>query len=152
MTLYIIIKKGNIQIVEGEDLRNWKQSYGLLGLILGVEFFLEERTHFRMFTTKQTLSKNYDKLEFLTFLQKMQNNNLAGEYFFDLNNNEMTVVIASNDPNYQGDKGPDQKTIIAGYQDELSANPQLPYTGSIQDALELKGLCLAGLANDIVNL
>jgi len=59
----VMLHDGSIRIITDEDeLRYWRNSYGLLGLILGVEMELEERQQYQMYTKTRSASwtaKNY---------------------------------------------------------------------------------------------
>jgi len=60
--------EGNIHIIDDEaELRHWRCSFGLLGIILGVEFRLEHRTRLEMYSVKRTLEK-WDEKEFWKFI------------------------------------------------------------------------------------
>merc|ERR550532_1386401 len=47
----VMLHDGSIKIItDEEELKYWRNSYGLLGLILGVEMELEERQQYQMYT------------------------------------------------------------------------------------------------------
>lgn len=52
----VMLHDGTIQIISGDELKYWRNSYGLLGLILGVEMQLVKRTKYQMYTK----AKNYE--------------------------------------------------------------------------------------------
>lgn len=58
----VMLHDGSIKIIEGSELKYWRNSYGLLGLILGVEMKLVERTKHQMYTRTREMAwskKNY---------------------------------------------------------------------------------------------
>jgi len=60
----VMLHDGTIRIISGEELKYWRNSYGLLGIILGVETKLEERRQHQMYTKKNTMpwtEENYWK-------------------------------------------------------------------------------------------
>merc|ERR1712190_241579 len=60
--------QGVIHIIDQEEeLRHWRCSFGLLGIILGVEFRLEQRTRLEMYSVKRTLDQ-WDEKEFWKFI------------------------------------------------------------------------------------
>merc|ERR1712190_39170 len=62
--------QGVIHIIDqGAELRHWRCSFGLLGIILGVEFRLEHRTRLEMYSVKRTLEK-WDEEEFWKFIME----------------------------------------------------------------------------------
>jgi len=59
----------------------WRQSYGLLGIILGVQFKLEYRNKF---TTQYTTYENVNsEIEFNKIMRATKENKVHGEYFID---------------------------------------------------------------------
>jgi len=47
----VMLWDGTIQVIEGDDIRNWRSSYGLLGVLLAVETEVIHRDTFEMYTT-----------------------------------------------------------------------------------------------------
>jgi hypothetical protein len=61
---------GEVKIIDQEaDLRYWRNSYGLLGFILGLEFKLDYRPQFQMFT-KQRRLREWSSAEFWKFMKE----------------------------------------------------------------------------------
>jgi len=66
----VMFYNGTIRIISDEaELKFWRNSYGLLGLILGVEIELEHRPRFQMITRSKTFS-NWNAEEWWTFIKR----------------------------------------------------------------------------------
>jgi hypothetical protein len=102
---------GDIKVIDTEEeLRYWRCSFGLLGIILGIEFQLEKRDHLQMYT----LSKKMDSWspdEFWKFIKQDAEADIPldvvsnggsvgtrkswnGEYFVDFINGGETPKVA----------------------------------------------------------
>jgi hypothetical protein len=46
----VMLWDGTIQVIEGDEIRNWRSSYGLLGILLAVETEVIHRETFEMYT------------------------------------------------------------------------------------------------------
>jgi hypothetical protein len=46
----VMLWDGTIQVIEGDEIRNWRSSYGLLGVLLAVEVEVIHRETFEMYT------------------------------------------------------------------------------------------------------
>lgn len=91
---------GSIKIIDDEDeMRYWRCSFGLLGIILGIEFQLEHREHLQMYTVEKQM-KDWNADNFWHFIKQDAEANLPdnstpkegghgnkkswnGEYFID---------------------------------------------------------------------
>jgi len=61
---------GTITVIENEkELRYWRNSYGLLGIILGVELPLVKRTQFQMYDSKKR-QFNWTEREFWKYIKE----------------------------------------------------------------------------------
>jgi len=58
---------GTIQVIEGDEIRNWRASYGLLGVLLGVEVEVIKRDTFQMYT-KVSAYEEWNEQNFWKFV------------------------------------------------------------------------------------
>jgi len=66
--LRVMDYEGHIHIIDKEeDLRHWRCSFGLLGIILGIEFKLEHRSLLEMYSVKRKLD-SWNEEEFWKFI------------------------------------------------------------------------------------
>jgi len=66
--LRVMDYSGAIRIIDQEaELRHWRCSFGLLGIILGIEFKLEHRQKLEMYSVKRTL-ETWNENEFWKFI------------------------------------------------------------------------------------
>jgi len=68
--LRVMDHAGNIRVIDQEaDLRHWRCSFGLLGIILGIEFKLEYRSRLEMYSVKRKL-ETWNEEEFWKFIME----------------------------------------------------------------------------------
>jgi len=96
----VMLWDGSIQVIEGDEVRNWRASYGLLGVLLAVEVEVIHRDTFEMYTEtssyQQWNEENFWKFVAedseadldLSFFPGSKNFNMTregvyGEYFLD---------------------------------------------------------------------
>mmetsp|Transcript_120956 Transcript_120956/g.336810 ORF Transcript_120956/g.336810 Transcript_120956/m.336810 type:complete len:523 (-) Transcript_120956:715-2283(-) len=129
---------GSIRVVEDEEeLRYWRCSFGLLGLILGVEFRLEHRSHLQMYSVTKKMDA-WSAEEFWRFIKLDAEADLPsdivaeggngsraswnGEFFVDwISDGDRTTVSvyaqkanSSVDPGFDGELGIPQ-AVEEGY-------------------------------------
>jgi len=132
-SMRVMLHDGTIKIVTGDDLKYWRNSYGLLGLILGIEFQLTENRQFQMISKSRTAA--WSEAEFWKFIMEDGEANLdasaskglasgsrkssAGEFFIDLLPDEPSFLVYANkenenavEPGYPNGK---PANITAGY-------------------------------------
>jgi len=135
--LRVMTFDGEIKFIDKEeDLRYWRCSFGLLGIILGIEFQLEKREHLQMYTVSKEMA-SWSADEFWKFIKQDAEADIPldvvadggsqgtrkswnGEYFVDFVNDVDTPTISvyaqkansSVDMNFDGELG-----IPAGIED-----------------------------------
>eukprot|EP00443_Scrippsiella_acuminata_P090856 CAMPEP_0115486990 /NCGR_PEP_ID=MMETSP0271-20121206/60718_1 /TAXON_ID=71861 /ORGANISM="Scrippsiella trochoidea, Strain CCMP3099" /LENGTH=575 /DNA_ID=CAMNT_0002915013 /DNA_START=84 /DNA_END=1808 /DNA_ORIENTATION=+ len=108
--LRVMTYDGNIRIVETEEeMRYWRCSFGLLGIILGIEFQLEHRHQLQMYGVEKKM-ESWSAEEFWKFIKQDAEadvpadivpeggagtrNSWNGEYFIDFINGGATPSVA----------------------------------------------------------
>jgi len=100
----VMLHDGSIRIIDDEaEVRNWRCSLGMLGIILGIEFQLEHREKLQMYTVKRRMD-GWSEEEFWKFMKQDAEADVPaethhaggegsraswnGEFFVDWMNNE----------------------------------------------------------------
>jgi len=102
---------GSIEVIEDEaELKYWRCSFGLLGVMLSIEFQLEQREQMQMYSVERSVA-NWTSEEFWTFIKQDAEANLPdnlvpadggvgskkswnGEYFIDFINGGDTPTMS----------------------------------------------------------
>jgi len=95
----VMLSNGDVRIIDDkEEIKYWRQSFGLLGIITSVEIELEERKDFRMDLLVNDFGhRDFTKEEFLnTIANCRKNNEIYGEFFFNAYNLRMHTVTCRN--------------------------------------------------------
>ena len=80
-----------------EDLRMWRNSYGLLGVITGVKFSLEQRDRFVMRTARHEFkAEDWTRENVEKYFASVRANNVYSENFFNPYNREIEHVLFDN--------------------------------------------------------
>jgi len=133
----VMLHDGSIKIISDEDeLKYWRNSYGLLGLILGVEMKLEERVKHQMYTKSATMAwneENYWKFIFdnaeadlpvsITGGKRSvggSQKSIAGEFFINLLPDKPGFIVYANKENTNCTEA----DIATGVPRNLAANYQ----------------------------
>ena len=96
----VMLSNGDIKIIDDkEEIKYWRQSFGLLGMITSVEIELEEKKDFVMDTIKENFKKSdFTKEQFNQVLANARQNNATyGEFFFNAYTLELFSVIFNNE-------------------------------------------------------
>lgn len=92
--LRVMLHNGTITILATEnELRYWRNSFGLLGIISGAEFKLERRENFRMATLPPMKLQSWDKGTFDTFVEGIRSEYSYAQFFFNPYNKEFLTVV-----------------------------------------------------------
>lgn len=94
-SMRVMLHDGNIKhITDKEELRYWRNSYGLLGIILNVELIVVKRPHFRTgIVPKQSLSGGWNQDSFDAHINHIKEEYTAGEWFLDPYTKEFVVIV-----------------------------------------------------------
>jgi hypothetical protein len=94
-SMRVMLHDGNIQhITDKEELRYWRNSYGLLGIILNVELIVVKRPHFRTgIVPKQSLSGGWNQDSFDAHINHIKEEYTAGEWFLDPYTKELAIIV-----------------------------------------------------------
>merc|ERR1719223_2605339 len=66
----VMLHDGSIRVIDTEEeMRYWRCSFGLLGIILGIEFQLERRDQLQMYSVDKKL-ESWSKEEFWKFVKQ----------------------------------------------------------------------------------
>jgi len=133
----VMLHDGSIRIIsDEEELRFWRNSYGLLGLILGVEMELEERQQFQMYTKRSDYSwteENYWKFIFEdaeadlpaevsggTRTAAGSRKSIGGEFFINVLADEPGFIVLANKANGNAS----EPGVASGMPANIAANYQ----------------------------
>lgn len=111
----VMLHDGTIKIVSGDDLKYWRNSYGLLGLILGIELRLVENQKFQMYTKTRQMDR-WSEEEYWRFIMQDAEANIpasvasgkasagtrkasAGEFFIDMLPDRPSMIVYANKEN-----------------------------------------------------
>jgi hypothetical protein len=110
----VMLHDGTIKIISGDELKYWRNSYGLLGLIIGVEFQLQENKQYQMIPVTRK-NVEWNEKEYWKFILGDAEANLpasvsgnlasgsrksaAGEFFIDLLPNNPNFFVYANKEN-----------------------------------------------------
>ena len=94
-SMRVMLHDGSIQIIDDkEELKYWRNSYGLLGIILNVELAVEKRLHFWSGAEPmQSLSGGWNKASFDAYISRIQGEYTAAEFFFNPHTKEILAVV-----------------------------------------------------------
>ena len=94
-SLRVMLWDGTISILEEEeDLKFWRQGYGLLGIITAAEIEVERRPHFWFGTLPaQTLSGGWKRANFNGYIERIKASYSAAEFFLNPHNKEVLAVV-----------------------------------------------------------
>lgn len=94
-SMRVMLYDGKIQhITDKEELRYWRNSFGLLGIILNVDLKVEKRPHFWTgIVPKQSLSGGWNQDSFDAHINQIKEEYTAGEWFLDPYTKEFAVVV-----------------------------------------------------------
>eukprot|EP01061_Rhynchopus_euleeides_P040851 TRINITY_DN7048_c0_g1_i1.p1 TRINITY_DN7048_c0_g1~~TRINITY_DN7048_c0_g1_i1.p1 ORF type:complete len:578 (+),score=251.27 TRINITY_DN7048_c0_g1_i1:168-1901(+) len=70
-------------VVEGKALRPWRGSFGLLGLVTGVEFQVVHRKRFSLHTQTHSLAGDFSRETVDAYFKGVQEGSMSSENFFD---------------------------------------------------------------------
>jgi len=130
----VMLADGSIKIITGDDLQFWRNSYGLLGIILGVEMQLDLRPQHQMYTRTNKYEwneDNYWKFIFedgeadlpvsITGGKRTRGGSAkssAGEFFINLLSDKPGFIVYANKEN----GNTDEPGIATGVPSNLAAN------------------------------
>jgi len=130
----VMLADGSIKIITGDELQFWRNSYGLLGLILGVEMQLDLRPQHQMYTRRNTYTwteENYWKFIFEDGEADLPANitggkrtstgsrkSSAGEFFINLLADRPGFIVYANKENGNAD----EPGVATGIPSTLAAN------------------------------
>jgi len=158
-SMRVMLHDGTIKIIEDEsELKFWRNSYGLLGLILGVEIQVVKREKHQMYTKTREMpwtEENYWKFILEDAEAELPANisggassggsqkSIAGEFFIDLLPNSPTFIVYANKENENADEEGYAtgmpSNIAQNYQDlrndkveKFPHNGKIPYGESVR--------------------
>jgi len=111
----VMLSSGEIKVIEDKDeIKYWRQSFGLLGIVTSVEIELEERDDFTMATIENDFSSpDFTEEEFnKAMADTRKNGEIYGEFFFNAYNSQLFSVIFRNT---QGDSPNDDSGCYWNY-------------------------------------
>ncbi len=111
----VMLSSGEIRVIDDkEEIKYWRQSFGLLGMMTSLEIQLEEQTDFRMATIKHEFKdSNFSRDDFANALAETRTNNeIYGEFFFDAYDQQLISITFRNN---KGDRPKDNKGCYWDY-------------------------------------
>jgi len=154
----VMTADGDVKIITGDELKYWRNSYGLLGLILGVEMKLVERKQHQMYTKRTDMAWTeenywnfiYDNAEadLPASISGVRRNSgsqksIAGEFFINLLPDKPQFLVYANKENGNTDErgitNAIPANIASNYQklredtvEKFQHNGRIPYGESIR--------------------
>ena len=95
----VMLWDGTIAVIDNEDdLRYWRNSCGLLGIITAVELTVEKRTNFRFRTLPmQSLNGGWNAAAFEQYINGIRKEYTAAEIFFNPHTKKLSAVVQKDD-------------------------------------------------------
>lgn len=92
-SMRVMLHDGSIKIIDDkEELKYWRNSYGLLGIILNIELVVKKRPHF--WSGAEPLQPSgWNKASFDVYISHIQEEYTAAEWFFNPHTKEVLAVV-----------------------------------------------------------
>jgi len=99
VSLRVMLWDGTVAIIgDPDDLKYWRNGFGLLGVITAVELEVVRRPHFWSGTLpSQTLQGGWNPKSFETYIDEIKAEYSAAEFFLNPHNMEILAVVQKND-------------------------------------------------------
>jgi hypothetical protein len=131
IALKAMLSNGTIVTITGNDVRAWRGSLGLLGIILAVEIQMRPDTGLKMNLFDDDLTNNWNKANFEAKINAVASTHDAVEWFY----NVYTDRIQSMAMDFDGAPGFNFAATAAIYAAQKAANPDLAVTGAVVNPL-----------------